>query len=126
MSNDVSVSSAEKKRGRPPKSKVVETNNASNTITETTHEFCSMSSMTDKSMYYFGFDLFKMYTAEKLASLVKDPIGNNDILREISLLLYGTNGIYTNTVDYLTAMPTLDKVIVAHGNSEKRNFTTKS
>lgn len=38
--------------------------------------------------------------------------------------MYSTNGTFTNTVDYMTAMPTLDKVIVPHGKNipkRKRN-----
>lgn len=48
-------------------------------------------------------------------------MGNNRLLRELSNILYSTNGTFTNTVDYMTAMPTLDKVIVPHGkNASKR------
>ena len=56
---------------------------------------------------------------------MKDPIGNNVILREISWMLYGTNGTYTNTVDYMTAMPTLDRVIVTHGKNKHRRKKNK-
>ena len=40
-------------------------------------------------------------------------------------MLYGTNGTFTNTVDYMTAMPTLDKVIVPHGNSKHKRKKNK-
>ena len=89
-----------------------------------THEFNSYSDSIFYSNYYFGFNIFDYYQPEQLKNLVRDPMKNNDILREISLMLYNTNGIYTNTVDYMTSMPTLDRVIVQHGknaNKKKRN-----
>ena len=75
---------------------------------------------TSMSMYYFGFDIFSLYSPEQLAALIRDPMANNDMLREISLILYGTNGTYTNTVDYMTAIPTLDRVIITHSTSKTK------
>lgn len=86
------------------------------------NEFSSIGSQQAYSNYYFGLNLFDLYSREQLAGLVKDPMGNNNLLRELSNILYSTNGTFTNTVDYMTAMPTLDKVIVPHGkNISKRN-----
>lgn len=122
MENE-STNPAPKKRGRPPKQKTVEINNADSGKSDqpVVNEFSSYGSRLAYSNYYFGCDIFDLYSAEDLASLVRDPIGNNKLLRDISLILYGTNGVYTNTVDYMMAMPTLDKVIVTHGqNSEKK------
>lgn len=120
MSENTSVTSpTPKKRGRPPKKPVGEVNQIQETQ-NTTNEFCSYNSATQLSTYYFGLNIFDYYTPEQLASLIKDPIANNDILRKVSLMLYSSNGAYTNTVDYMTAMPTLDKVIVTHGKSANK------
>lgn len=70
-------------------------------------------------------NIFDYYSQEELNGLVKDPIENNEILRQISLMLYSANGVYTNTVDYMTAMPTLDRVIVTHGRSAKKKKANK-
>ena len=105
--NTSSSSTNMRKRGRPPETH--------------TNEFCSLSNSISLSNYYFGFNIFDIYTPEQLTDLVRNPIENNDILRKVSLMLYGSNGTYTNTVDYMTAMATLDKVIVPHGkNANKR------
>lgn len=97
-------------------------NNSGQLNQNPTNEFCSFSNQQSFSNYYFnGFNIFDLYSREQLAGLVKDPMGNNKLLREISNILYSTNGTFTNTVDYMTAMPTLDKVIVPHGkNLSKR------
>ena len=129
MSENNSVPTTQKKRGRPPKNQVVETNSATNTTNSNesvSNEFCSMNSSQILSSYYFGLDIFDLYSADDLSSLVKDPIENNEILRKLSLMLYGTNGTYTNTVDYMTAMPTLDKVIITHGKSVKKKKENKN
>lgn len=104
------------KNNRPPKT--VKKNNKE-------YEFNSYKDSIMYSDYYFGFNLFNFYTPEQLASIVQDPMNNNQILREISLILYGTNGVFTNTVDYMVAMPTLDKVIVPHGNSPQKKRRNK-
>lgn len=44
----------------------------------------------------------------------------NDVLRDMSRMLYSTNGVYTNTIDYMVAMPTLDKVLVPFGKNKKK------
>ena len=106
------------KSNRPPKGKIAEQNNK----TDLSHEFNSYHNSLIYSDWFFGgLNVFDLYKPNQLESLVKDPMGNNQTLRELSLILYGTNGVYTNTVDYMVAMPTLDRVIVPHGvNKEKK------
>lgn len=114
--------SPKKKPGRPPKDKTSETNSVQ--TPPISYEFNSFNEMIPHSQYYFGFNIFEYYKPDELAALVQDPILHNDVLRRISIMLYGMNGVYTNTVDYMAAMPTLDKVIVTHGgnkNKKKRN-----
>lgn len=109
-----------KRYNRSPKT--VERNNQNN---KSEYEFNSYRSALAYSNYYFGFDIFTCYTQDQLAAIVRDPMGNNQLLREISLTLYGTDGVFTNTVDYLTAMPTLDRVIIPHGKFPNRKRQNK-
>lgn len=102
---------------RPPKSR----KNKPERSNAPVNEFNSYGDRYTYSSFYFGMNILDVYKPEDLIALVKDPMGNNQILREISLMLYGTNGSYTNTVDYMCALPTLDSVIVPYGkNKEKR------
>lgn len=89
------------------------------------NEFSSFKSQQAYSNYYFGLNIFDFCSRDQLANLVKDPMGNNKMLRDLSLILYSTNGAFTNTVDYMTAMPTLDKVIVPHGNNISKRRRNK-
>lgn len=128
--------STPRKRGRPPKNPenksapVAETNNytpkeVQSSQPEVTSEFCSMNSSLAYSYSYFGFNIFDFYSHEQLAALVRDPMANNELLREISLILYGTCGSYTHAVDFQVAMPTLDKVIVPHGSNKQKRKNNK-
>ena len=87
---------------RSPQKKQAETN-----FVKTSNEFRSFETSSMLSRFYFGSNIFNFYTPEMLKDLVKDPIVNNSSVRKLSLMLYGTNGSFTNTVDYMVAMPTL-------------------
>lgn len=117
--NNSRSSPTQNKRSSSPRKNVGEANKVP------ANEFCSYNSSTTLSTYYFGLNIFDYYTPQQLSDLVKDPIGSNEILRKISLMLYSANGVYTNTVDYMTAMPTLDKVIVTHGQSKRKKQANK-
>ena len=106
-----------KQNNRPPKQ-----NNRGQNEKYEVNSYTSSFIYTD---YYFGLNIFDFYTPEQLQDIVRDPMANNAILRELSLILYGTNGVYTNTVDYMTALPTLDKVIVPHGKNTKKKKQNK-
>ena len=123
--NTATDNSTSKGTARPSKKKVVEQNSKQKQSENITNEFNSYSGYTQYSDLYFGMNIFDLYSPEQLAALVKDPMSNNEILRELSLILYGTNGVYTNTVDYMVAMPTLDRVIVPHGQSPQRKKHNK-
>lgn len=89
-----------------------------------TNEFNSYRNSRQYSTFNYGIDVFSLYSPDTLSGLVRHPMEYNAELRELSLLLYGTNGTYTHSVDYMVAMPTLDRVIVTHGknkNKKKKN-----
>lgn len=90
------------------------------------YEFNSYRSYRPNSISYYGLmNILDVYSPEQIRDLIRDPMGNNNVLREISRILYGCNGIYTNTVDYMVAMPTLDNVIVPYGESKTKKKRNK-
>ena len=85
------------------------------------YEVNSYNSMLIYSDYYFGLNIFEFMKPEDLQHILQDPMANNQMLRNLSMMLYNTSGVFTNTVDYMTAMPTLDRVVVTHGkNTDKK------
>ena len=121
MAEKDNVSPVPNKRGRPPKKKASETNTVQTNKDNTeSYEYGSYHGRVALSNYYFGLNIFDYCSPEQLAELVKDPMANNEFLRKLSLVLYGTNGTFSNSVDYMVAMPTLDRVVVPYGRSEKK------
>lgn len=122
MPENKNYSKSKKSNNHKQKSQKIFENNSRQSAQVPVNEFSSLGSRQTYSNYFFnGFNIFDLYKAEQLSALVKDPMGNNRLLRELSNILYSTNGTFTNTVDYMAAMPTLDKVIVPHGkNASKR------
>lgn len=74
-------------------------------------------------LYYSLWDkgnVLTSYSMEMIANMVGDPMAYNKPLRDISRALYNINGIYTNTVDYMTSMPTLDYVLTCLGGKSDK------
>ncbi|MBM7598100.1 hypothetical protein JOC34_000457 [Virgibacillus halotolerans] len=56
---------------------------------------------------------------DSVKTWLKRPMQFNKELRNASRILYNSNGIYTNTIDYMVALPTLDKIV--HGKNKNHN-----
>ena len=76
------------------------------------------SVVLNDTAWLFGTNISGMFDPSSIKSMVQDPMGNNAKLRELSRVVYNANGIVTNTVDKMVALPTLDKVIVPYGDSK--------
>lgn len=93
--------------------KKIETNN------ERMYEF-----NTDlNNIYGMGFE--SSYSMNNISPLtvkrwLKNPMQYNKELRDLAKQLYSSNGIYTNVVDYIIALPTLDRVVYGNNKSHSR------
>ena len=65
------------------------------------------------------FNIFDDYSVEQISEIIKNPMVNNEQLRQISRRLYSSNGLTRNTIDYMTSMPTLDYVITTYQKDQK-------
>jgi hypothetical protein len=63
---------------------------------------------------------FNVINYEQVKKWLKDHILNNKEIRRTSRFLYNSNGIYTNVVDYMVALPTLDRVIFSLNKNHSR------
>lgn len=107
------MENAPKKRGRPPKA-----NDPPTQANEPSYEFNSYSTSRDITTGWYMFNVGSNYTPEQVTALISDPIEHNEELRQLSRQIYNQNGIVTNTIDYMTALPTLDSVLVARGKNK--------
>lgn len=113
-----------RKRGCPPKSQTEEIN--STNISEINSIQISQSTQTttpshtyEYNSYFgsiastniFGCNLYDEFTPEEIRSIVKDPIANHDLTRRLAMFVYNSEGVVTNSIDYMVSLPCLDRVI---------------
>lgn len=116
-----------RKRGRPPKSQTVEINSTNiSDINSSQMSQTSQSTQTttpshtyEYNSYFgsiastdiFGCNLYDEFTPEEIRSIVKDPIANHDLTRRLAMFVYNSEGVVTNSIDYMVSLPCLDRVV---------------
>ena len=117
-----------RKRGRPPKNKettdgqVIETNSVSTTATpqnpDIDYEFNSYSyHHLFESIFNCG--IYDYFTKEEIDSVLRNPIINHETAIRLSEFVYGKNGIVSNSIDYMTALLTLDRIVTCKNKTQK-------
>lgn len=112
-----------KQRGRPRKNPVVEENTSSSPTSETSQASQRSDSYEFNSFYTHGcgsiFEpLFKCgiydyFTKNDIECIFRDPIFYHDIAIRLSNFVYTKNGIVSNSIDYMTALPCLDRIVIS-------------
>lgn len=62
---------------------------------------------------------------ESLKDLIKNPMDNNLEIRHLSRAIYSMSGLYSNIIDYMTSLLTLDRIIISKSKSEKKRKNNK-
>lgn len=101
------------------KEQLVEIQNESSP-TANIYEFNSFISPMDISSL-FSCGIYDYFSKEEIDSILRDPIGNHDAAIRLSNFVYTKNGIVSNSVDYMTALPCLDRILIS---KNKRNTKT--
>ena len=117
-----------RKRGRPPKNKetidgqVAETNSVT---TMTTPQSPNIDYEFNSYSYHHLFEsifncgIYDYFTKEEIDSVLRNPIRNHETAIRLSEFVYGKNGIVSNSIDYMTALLTLDKIITCKNKTQK-------
>jgi len=111
-------------RGRPKKTQTNHSSEPPSSVSENSYEFNSYSSR-GISEYIFGLDIFEIYEPKEISAMIKSPMVHNEQLRKLSNQLYSANGLLTQCIDYCTALPTLDNVVIPRGKSKSKRQTNK-
>lgn len=88
-------------------------NEESNNLNDSTYEFSnfldslSMSSLEN----YFNCNITSIFSVDEIKNILLDPIANHEQTRRLSRFVYNSEGVVTNSIDYMTALPCLDRVI---------------
>lgn len=83
---------------------------------ENSYEFNSYYGIFDS---IFGSKFLSSYDMSAVETYVRDPMNHIKEIRDLSWAAYNSSGIVTNTIDYMTAMPTLDKVVIKKTKTKK-------
>lgn len=112
-----------RKRGRPRKNPVVEENSNSSLTSNKdsqqssksnpNYEFNSFrtSGLIFDSIYKCG--IYDYFDKAEIDCVLRDPIFNHDTAIRLSNFVYTKNGIVANSIDYMTALPCLDSIVIS-------------
>lgn len=115
------------KRGRPPKNKtdtVIETNNSERNPEAYTNSNYEFNSYYDRQFVcdaIFNCGIYDYFTKDEIDAVLRNPIANYDTAIRLSEFVYGKNGIVSNSIDYMVALMTLDRIIVNKSKTQKSN-----
>lgn len=116
-----------RKRVRPPKNKeataeqVVETNSVITTTPQNPAIDYEFNSFSYHHLFesIFNCGIYDYFTKEEIDSVLRNPIRNHETAIRLSEFVYGKNGIVSNSIDYMTALLTLDKIITCKNKTQK-------
>ena len=102
-----------RKRGRPPKQSIEsisEVNTQTSTYDNQSYEYSSYiaNSLVDA---VFSCGVYDYFSKQDIENILRDPITYHDEAIRLSNFVYTKNGIVSNSIDYMTSLPCLDKVI---------------
>ena len=86
-----------------------------------------LNSLNSTSYFMYQSSYVDNMSMDDLKNYIKYPMIYNSILREISQMSYNSNGVYSNTVDYMVAIPTLSSISTLRNRTpelkiKKNNF----
>ena len=115
-----------RKRGRPRKNPVVEENQASSSTLEISDQTSnqSVNNSYEFNSYYspsgnlifdtlFHCGIYDYFGKEEIECVFRDPIFYHDVAIRLSNFVYTKNGIVSNSIDYMTALPCLDRIVIS-------------
>ena len=111
-----------RKRGRPPKNK---TDTHSSAVSETnnsnvpSYEFNSYSSYSTLFDSIFACGIYDYFDKHEIDAVLRNPIANHETAIRLSEFVYGKDGVVSNSIDYMTALLTLDRIVTCKGKTQK-------
>lgn len=81
--------------------------------------------VSNKFGSYFGCNILDFYSHSAIMHMIKEPMLHNEEVRRLSRMLYSSNGILTNVIDYCVALPVLSSVVVPHGKTGSKKKANK-
>lgn len=67
----------------------------------------------------FNCGVYDYFNKEQIEDVIRDPIGNYDIMIKLSELVYNKSGVVSNSIDYCDALMTLDRIVTSDSKTQK-------
>lgn len=115
-----------RKRGRPPKK---QTNNEAIASSSTSQKSSNSDNRFEFNSFYtssdylnfnsiFNCGIYDYFGKEEIEYVFRDPIFYHDVAIRLSNFVYTKNGIVSNSIDYMTALPCLDRIVISKSKKE--------
>lgn len=115
-----------RKRGRPPKK---QTNNEAIASSSTSQKSSNSDNRFEFNSFYtssdylnfnsiFNCGIYDYFGKEEIECVFRDPIFYHDVAIRLSNFVYTKNGIVSNSIDYMTALPCLDRIVISKSKKE--------
>lgn len=124
-----------RKRGRPRKNPVVETNTKSSPTDELNQTSQSTENNYESNLEYnsyftnglifdplFACGVYDYFNKEEIKCVLKNPILNHDTAIRLSEFVYTKNGIVANSIDYMTSLPCLDRIVISKNKKSSKTI----
>lgn len=98
-------------RSRPPTDNTADEQNDYEFNTYTTTQFVCDA--------IFNCGVYDYFTKEEIDAVLRNPIANYETAIRLSEFVYGKNGIVSNSIDYMVALMTLDRIVVSKKKTQK-------
>ena len=129
-----------RKRGRPRKNPVAETNSQSSPAIQNESNSSEANTSTTSSTYNSNFEfnsystfgsifdplfmcgIYDYFNKNEIHSVLINPILNHEIAIRLSEFVYTKNGIVSNSIDYMTSLPYLDRIVISKNKKTSKTI----
>lgn len=118
-------------RGRPRKIQVSETNSTSSPTIEDNVDAKNISETFEFNSYWtlesifdplFSCGVYDYFNKDEIKCVLRNPISNHNTAIRLSEFVYTKNGIVSNSIDYMTSLPCLDRIVISKNKRSSKTI----
>ena len=120
-----------RKRGRPRKAQVGETNSTSSPTIEDNVDAKNINETFEFNSYWtpesifdplFACGVYDYFNKDEIKCVLRNPILNHNTAIRLSEFVYTKNGIVSNSIDYMTSLPCLDRIVISKNKRSSKTI----
>ena len=120
-----------RKRGRPRKTQMGETNSTSSPAIEDNVDTKNINETFEFNSYWapgsifdplFACGVYDYFNKDEIKCVLRNPILNHNTAIRLSEFVYTKNGIVSNSIDYMTSLPCLDRIVISKNKRSSKTI----